>query len=245
MMHELFRREKELAILRQRIATRHSFLLHGPAGVGKTMLIRALLPELPEVLYCRDASGKQRVLRAIASALAERGATATRVLGGPEGIRTKSAVSLKGIVQDLLRSAKYWVVLDHLQRPSQAFAADIKEIAGWAMTPVLGIARSDHMEDVGFLMALFSDRSEKVELHNFDEVQAAEFARMVAASSGLAASNAAEFMSRVVELSHGNPGAIAAMVEMGKSPKYRAGEQIMVSPLYIDFRLNWPSADFR
>jgi Cdc6-like AAA superfamily ATPase len=241
----LFARETELTAVRQRIARRHSFLLYGPLGVGKTTLIRSILPEHPEVLYCPDSSGKQMVLRAVAAALFEQSSVARRELDSPERIKTKSAVSLKGIVLDALRAGKYWIVLDHLRMPSQAFAADVKAIAGWGMTPVLGVARSDHMEDVGFLMPLFSDRSEKLELRALDEVRAQQFAHAVIAAAGLRADNTAEFIARVLDLSRGNPGAITSMIEMAKLPKYRSGDHIMMTPLYIDFRLNWQPATAR
>lgn len=141
----VFGRENELAAIRQRLAKRRSFLLHGPSGIGKTSLLREAISEHPEVLYCPDSSGKQVVLRTVAAALLEQSSAARRMFASPEVIKTKSAVSLKGIVLDLLRTGKYWIVLDHLSMPSQAFAADIKEMAGWAMTPILGVARSDHM----------------------------------------------------------------------------------------------------
>jgi hypothetical protein len=230
-------RDQELAALTQRLAGRHSLLLHGPAGVGKTALLRAVLPNHPEILYCPESSSKQTVFRALAAALAARDRTAASVLGGPDGIKAKSAVSLKGIVQDRLRCGKYWVVLDHLRMPSQAFAADIKDVAGWATTPILGVARSHHMEDVGFLKSLFIDRSEKLELRNFDDAQAERFARQVVEDSRLTATNMGEFLARVLQFSAGNPGAIIGMVNMAKLPKYRSGTQIMLSPLYIDYRL--------
>jgi hypothetical protein len=241
----VFGREPELAALRQRLAKRSSFLLHGPSGVGKTSLIRALLREHPEVLYCLDSSGKQMVLRSVATALFEQNSFAQRELGSREGIKRKSAVALKGIVLDALRSGRYWIVLDHLRMPSQAFAADIKAIAGWGMTPVLGVARSAHMEDVGFLLPLFADRSEKFELRALDEIAAQQFAGLVIEAAGLSADNMPEFVARVVDLSRGIPRAIVFLIEMAKLPKYRAGDHIMMTPLYIDFRLNRQPADAR
>jgi len=48
-----------------------------------------------------------------------------------------------------------------------------------------------------------------------------------------------EFLGKVLEFSGGNPGAILAMLEMAGYPKYRSDEHIKITPLYIDFRMNW------
>jgi hypothetical protein len=45
-----------------------------------------------------------------------------------------------------------------------------------------------------------------------------------------------------LEFSEGNPGAIVALVEMAKYTKYRSDEHIKITPLYIDFRMNWKFA---
>ena len=58
----------------------------------------------------------------------------------------------------------------------------------------------------------------------------------------LTASNMNEFLDKVVQFSAGNPGAIVALVEAAKHPKYRTNEHIKISPLYIDFRMNWKVA---
>lgn len=159
-----------------------------------------------------------------------------------DGIQAKSAVSLKGIVMDALREGSYSVVLDHVDRPSQSFAAAVREVIGWCSTPVISVARSSHMEDTGFLQPLYSDRHDRYELKNFDSARAEQFAQAMVQRAGLSASNMQEFLGKVLELSEGNPGAILSMLQMAKYPKYRTDEHIKISPLYIDFRMNWSPA---
>lgn len=239
----IFDRDEELQALKQRLQKRKPFLLHGPTGVGKTLLIRSLLPQTPEALYCENSATTQVVFRSVAQALLERRdprvQTSCRNL---DGVQAKSAVSLKGIVMDALREGSYSIVMDHLNRPSQSFAAAVREIISWCSTPVIGVARSSHMEDTGFLQPVYSDRSEKYELKNLDAAAAERFAHEIVKRAGLSASNIAEFLAKVLELSEGNPGAILSMLEMATYPKYRTAEHIKIAPLYIDFRMNWSPA---
>ncbi len=57
--------------------------------------------------------------------------------------------------------------------------------------------------------------------------------------TGLAAPNLNEFVGKILEFSAGNPGAIVSLIGMAKYPKYRSDEHIKITPLYIDFRMNW------
>lgn len=155
-----------------------------------------------------------------------------------DSITTKSAVSLKGIVLDALRAGEYSIMLDHVKRPSHSFASAVREIMGWASTPVSAVASSCHMEDTGFLQPLYGDRSQKCEIRNFEDSMAERFAREMIARSRLSGSNISEFLNKVLEFSAGNPGAIIAMIDMAAYPKYRSDEHIKISPLYIDFRMN-------
>ena len=164
----IFDREEELQGLKQRLQKRKSFLLHGPAGVGKTLLIRSLLADVPLALYCENTASIQIVFRNAAQALLE--LHDSRVLTScrnRDGIQAKSAVSLKGIVMDALREGSYCIVMDHLNRPSQSFAAAVREIISWCSTPVIAMARSSHMEDTGFLQPVYSDRSREVRTEEF------------------------------------------------------------------------------
>jgi len=242
----VFGRDEETQDLRRKLARRRPFLFHGPAGVGKTLLLRNLLPEFPDILYCENSQATLTVFRSLTEELLRR--KSRRIVAAfrdAGSIKTKSAVSLKGIVMDALREANYSVLLDHLNRPSHAFAAVVREVSGWGGTPVIAVARSCHMEDVGFLQSFYLDRSEKYELRNFDSELAGRFAREIARRRGLSALNVGEFLQKSVEFSAGNPGALLALLKMGGHPKYRSADHIKIAPLYIDFRMNWSPAKIR
>jgi hypothetical protein len=95
------------------------------------------------------------------------------------------------------------------------------------------------MEDTGFLQPFYSGRSEKYEIRNFEKSVAEQFAREVVRRTNLTASNLDGFLAKILQFSEGNPGAIVALVETAKHPKYRSEEYIKISPLCIDFRMNW------
>lgn len=244
----IFDREEELAALRQRLSKCRSLLVHGPAGVGKTLLIRSLLPDLPLLIYSSESTTIHVVFRTIAAELLRRGSERIRKAAGSrgvEGLNAKSAISLKGVVRDALREAEYCLVLDHVQRPSTAFAAVIRDLIVGCETPIVAVARSAHMEDVGFLHSIFGDRPDRYELRNFKPEVASAFARTSSERVGLNAANLNEFLDRAVELSDGNPGAILAMLNMALQPRYRLQESIKTAPLYIDFRINWAPVQVR
>jgi DNA polymerase III delta prime subunit len=235
----IFGRDEELEQLRKRIATRRSFLFHGPAGVGKTLLLRRVFPEFTDVLYSPQNSTSQSLYRNLAESLLvlEHPVLTKACPSGMASLQEKTAVSVKGLVRDALGDAKYLVIVDHLVRPSQALAASIRELMlNWSV-PVIAVSRSAHMEDAGFVLPLFPDRSERFSLQNFDSESGRRFAAVCAEREGITAKNIEQFLDRVVEYTDGNPGAVLQMIRMAKAPKYLHESQIKIAPLFIDYRI--------
>ncbi len=239
----IFDRSEERQRIDQFLVKRRPFIIYGPSGVGKTLLLRDVLPPFRGMFYCDDSSTINTVFRSLAVSLLRAGSPrAQSAFRDEEGIRTKSPVSLKGIILDSLREGEYAIVLDHLKRPSYSFASAVREILNLCSTPVSIVARSAHMEDTGFLQPFYGDRSQKCEIRNFDDTVAEQFAREIVKRKGLVASNMSEFLEKVLEFSAGNPGAITALIGMANDRKYRTDEHIKITPLYIDFRMNWELA---
>jgi hypothetical protein len=238
----IFGREEELASLRSRLAARQSLLLHGPAGAGKSLLLAQLLPQFPDALYSGDNLTAQALYRNLAEGLFSTGDRVFRATCPSRGaMATKSAVALRGIVRDTLRDSKYLIVLDHLMRPSQSLAASVRELKVSCALPVIAVSRSDHMEDAGFVLSLYSERREKFALQNLDPETALEFAGWCVERECLTAENLGDFKQRIVEYTRGNPGAMERMVRMAKEAKYRHNGQIKVTPLYIDYKITMVS----
>jgi hypothetical protein len=240
----VFGREKELEELRRRLSTRESFVLHGPSGAGKTFLLHQVLRTLPNALYCPDSPAAQSVFQSLATELVSaRNRRARHSLHNGRAVNNKSAIALRGIVLEALREGDYWVVLDHLQAPAAALSADVRDIMFYGNTRVLAVARSAHMEDLGFLRWIFVLRSERMPLPNFGRSEARQFAEERAQLAGLLAWNLSDFLDRIVDLSNGSPGAIVTMIKMALLPRYRIQGHIKISPLYIDSRLAWHAAN--
>lgn len=236
----VFGREDEMAELRRRLAVRKSFVLHGPSGSGKTFLLERVTRDLPDVLYCPQAASPQLVVQSLALRLVElRDRYAKSFLRNAQAAKLKSTISLRGIVLEAVRRGKYFVVLDHLHGPAAALSADTRDLMFYGETPVIAVARSAHMEDLGFLTTMFALRAERMRLSNFSRSEAGQFAEESARRIDLSATNLPEFLGRIVDLSRGSPGAILSMLRMAKAPRYRLNKYIKTAPLYIDFRLAW------
>jgi hypothetical protein len=236
----VFGREEEMAVLRRRLAARKSFVLHGPSGSGKTFLLQQVIRDLPEVLYCPQAASPQLVVQSLALGLVElRDRYTKSFLRNAQAVKLKSTISLRGIVLEAVRRGRYFVVLDHLQCPAAALSSDTRNMMFYGETPIVAVARSAHMEDLGFLTPMFALRAERMRLSNFSQREATQFAEVSAHRIDLWATNLPEFLARAVDLSQGSPGAILRMLRMAKLPQYRLNGYIKTTPIYIDFRLAW------
>lgn len=236
----VFDRTKEMEELRTRFKDRRPFLFNGESGVGKSLLVKSLARDFPNMVYCQSDSGMQELCRRLALRLREQGnPTMLRKFGSKPGtiLNGASSIALRGLIVTALKEAQYLLVLDHFGFGSQQFAALLKTWVSES-TPVVVIARSHHMEEIGYASTLFPDRKDRMLLPNFGPEIAREFIDWRIQTSGLEAENLDEFRQRILSLSGGNPGVINWLVRLAGLPKYRSGAHIKVTPLYVDFKIH-------
>jgi GTPase SAR1 family protein len=226
-------RAEELDRLRNQVKTQKSLLVFGPEGVGKSRLLRAFVESQPLALYVAQMSSPREFLLGLLHAL-RRIDEGIRVPGNTSAL---SSSSLKGIAHRALDTRPYLMVLDHLDAPSRVATGMIKDLHYHGRTPVVFASRSPHMEDIGALRPLCALKSERIEIKNWPQKIASEFAEREADRLGLGASNLESILPLIVEWSDGNPGAILHMLNMAQLPRYRARDQIKAHILYVDYRM--------
>lgn len=226
-------REEETGRLQARAKARKSALVFGPEGGGKSRLLRAFAARQPLALYVARMRSPREFLFALLQALH----AADKTIQLPAHLSALSSSSLKGIVHRALDVRPFLMVLDHLDAPSRVVSGMVKDLHYLGRTPVIFASRSPHMEDIGALGSLCALKSERVEIKNFPQQVALEFAWREADKVQLAASNLETILPLLVEWSDGNPGAILQMLKMAHFPQYRADDQIKAHVLYLDYRM--------
>lgn len=227
-------RADEMARLQAQVQRRKSMLIYGPEGAGKTRLLQNFVATQPLALYVAQMRSPRDLMLALIQDL--RG-LAKRELRLPANPQTLSTSSLKGMVHRALDEFPFLLVLDHLAGPSRVATGMIRELHHYGRTPVYFAARTPHMEDVGGLLPMCADRSEKLEIRNLAPSVAREFAKREAGRTALRASNLETVLHSLVDWSEGNPGSILQMLKMAALSRYRMGDQIKAHVLYLDYRM--------
>lgn len=232
-------RTEEMTRLLAQAHKRKSMLVFGPEGVGKTRLLQSFVKIQPLALYVDQTHSPRDLMLALVETLRNLPKRGLCLPADPKALRTSS---LKGIVRRALDQHPFLLVFDQLSGPSRVVSGMIKEMHHYGRTPVVLAARTPHMEDIGTLLPMYADRSERTEIKNFAFPIALEFAHRESEKMGLWASNLEDVLSSLVEWSQGNPGGILQMLKMAHLPKYRLEDQIKAHVLYLDFRMGVANA---
>jgi len=227
-------RTEELARLRVQMEQRKSMLIFGTEAVGKTRLLHKFVQTQSLALFVAEVKSPRQLLLTLLEQLRR---VAKVGISLPLDATSMGTGSLKGIVQRALEQHAFLLALDHLAGPSRVVTGLIKDLNYFDRTPVIFVARTPHMEDIGTLQPMCAGKSERLELKELPPPIALEFARREAARTGLEASNLDHVLHQLAEWSAGNPGAMVQMLKMAHIPRYYAGDQIKAHILYLDYMM--------
>jgi hypothetical protein len=224
----------ELEKLRHAIQEHKAALIHGTAGVGKTRLLLTFAAECDTSIYTAETEGSAQLLRGLAQALRARSMLSARAWASFSSLTISSQ---KGIIQSALASHRFTLILDELRGPSTALCRLIKDLHYMGRTPIVISARSMHMEDIGTLFPIAAQRAQQIHIADLKKDVALEFAWRLASQMDLTIAGTEDVLRKIVRWAHGNPGAIATMIQMAKLPRYRVACVVKINTLYVDFRM--------
>jgi hypothetical protein len=226
----LLEREAAIATVRAAVAAGRPLLLHGPAGVGKSAVLRAALaapaaaPRRP--LFCSGANPAAMYRQALA---AVRGGEDTRPLRGDR---------CRYLLRAELAARPCCLVWDPAPVVPRAAANALRELLRSGSTPLIAAARSPHMEDTGALALFFALQSERLAVRPLSEAAALRLAEAECERLQLRFPHPARALEELLQLAQGNPGEILAMLAMARQPRYRYAGAVDGEPklrlIYVD-----------
>jgi hypothetical protein len=186
----------------------HSLLVLGPAGAGKSCLLRACAEGVPGTVFIPWRPNLHLLLSSLAAAL---------VRNGDE--RPQTSVRLKGILWTALERQPARVILDGIagaSHPVYRFFQRVYFVPGMSI-----VASARDAFALGALGRLFWDPRRTIQLGPLSDAEARELFDDASKHYGLSGAEPGGFRERVLECAKGNGGQIAEMCRLGSRPEYR------------------------
>jgi hypothetical protein len=244
-------RDAELRRLQTAVRKRQSQLVWGPTDAGKTVLVKKVLAELPEIerrkCICWTGPASRRELieefiRGLYLAndpFVRRKVHADRCSEISLGrwINAQSALRLRGIMLTATEQGEYRFFVDHLPPASHTIAQLLKEVMYRTKTPVYLTGQGYTQAEIGYAWSLYWTDEYRIRLGPLSDAPARELLETCIRSFGLGSLDLGNFREEVLHLSKHLPGSIVKMCELAAHPRYHYGDQVKVKLIHVDYLL--------
>ncbi len=218
----LIGRDRELAVVRQRLQSGKNLVVFGKEGVGKTALVRAAMAGMPEALYCGDTT---TLKTACESLLAQLGLA----------VSDADNVVRKRAILQATASRKRWFVFDHVGRVSPKLASFLDTVR--ESHSLVIVARSIAWAEIGHLKMILWD-FDKLELEPLSRERALDVLRAEMDRLGLRVPDREHFGTEVVAMSRGNLHVLMRLCRWAAGGGYVPGKHFSTQLLDLDRRIS-------
>ncbi len=228
---------KEKRRIAEAVRRGEPMLVLGPAGSGKTALVRSIAASVSSAIYLPYRPVLHEMLQSLAAALVRSGHPCfTRLVKNgraPEKwANEQPSVHLRGLIWNGLEAKGCLIILDGIDGSSFPAYRFFQRVYHSPGTTMIAIARD--VFRMGELHRLLWDPRRTIQMAPLTETEALTLFELAADRFGLGEFDLAGFRPRVLESAKGNPGQIVEMCRMARDPQYRSGRHILFAPLRID-----------
>ncbi len=247
----LIGREFELTEIVEAIRERHSLLVYGPAGSGKSALLQAALASLPEEVrhrcFAALAEGTphaiwQNLIRCLFAArdpevMCRVTSEAASIEHFERWLTAQSSLRLRGILRRAAWAGQYCFVLEAAGPVPGAVCRLLKEWIWSDRTPAILFGRGRTETELGRAAKLYWHDGMRLALGALEAADAEALIRHCIKRFGLAGFADDEFFDFVLQQSERMPGRILRLCELAAQPRYQFDGHIKTHTLTVDFLL--------
>lgn len=246
-------RSEEIGLVQGVIRSRGRLHVYGPAGAGKSALLRRALtrweemPDPPAPVYCRSSGTLREILISLSAFLLGR----FEHLSGLDKYREHVEIetrndtdrenisNLRNIVYRYLKKGDFCVILDHLENVTPRINSFLSALYGCA-TVITASRQSWDLTDRGFTGRLAYDLwlVPKLRVGNLCEDDAFKLMESLYGSLNGKVRDKLRLFKDIYEASQGNPKVIKNIFGKSSDPKYLHDGKLNLNLVVIDCRMD-------